>query len=75
MAKIKHPSTVDIVNEIATASKNIGITHLSNNHEYWDGSTMALEGGKQVYNFGTCGYLGLETHPEIKDVSMDYLYN
>ena len=38
--------------------------HINSEEETFDGTKFTIK-GKQLKNFGTCGYLGLETHPKL----------
>lgn len=56
---------LDTVDSVLSVSKKKGIIHLHAEDEALDGQTLTLNGQK-VLHFGTCGYLGLEHHPDIK---------
>lgn len=70
MAKIRHNNIIDTVESVLSVSKKKGIIHLHAEDEVLDGQTLTLN-GRQVLHFGTCGYLGLEHHPQLKAGSID----
>ncbi|MFN5442790.1 MAG: aminotransferase class I/II-fold pyridoxal phosphate-dependent enzyme, partial [Crocinitomicaceae bacterium] len=72
MAKINHLNYLDIVDTIFSSSKNKGLTHIDSDETYFDGSGFLIQ-GKELKNFGTCGYLGLETHPKLAEGSIDLI--
>lgn len=72
MAKINHLNYLDIVDTIFSSSKNKGLTHIDSDESYFDGSGFLIR-GKELKNFGTCGYLGLETHPKLAEGSIDLI--
>lgn len=72
MAKINHLNYLDIVDTIFSSSKNKGLTHIDSDETYFDGSGFFIR-GKELKNFGTCGYLGLETHPKLAEGSIDLI--
>ncbi|WP_114778998.1 bifunctional aminotransferase class I/II-fold pyridoxal phosphate-dependent enzyme/GNAT family N-acetyltransferase [Botryobacter ruber] len=65
MAKIRHNNILDTVDSVLSVSKKKGIIHLHAEDDALDGQTLTLK-GRKVLHFGTCGYLGLEHHPEVK---------
>lgn len=65
MAKIRHNHILDTVDSVLSVSKKKGIIHLHAEDEALSGQHLTLNGSK-VLHFGTCGYLALEHHPEIK---------
>jgi 7-keto-8-aminopelargonate synthetase-like enzyme len=70
MAKIRHNNIIDTVESVLAVSKKKGIIHLHAEDERLDGRTLTL-GGRKVLHFGTCGYLGLEHHPKVKEAAID----
>ena len=38
--------------------------HINSEEKSFNGEKFTIQ-GKELINFGTCGYLGLETHPEL----------
>ncbi len=71
MAKIRHNNIVDTINDIATQASERGITHLTFSGEEWTGRYLSID-GRQMLNFGTCGYLGLESHTKVIQSAIDY---
>jgi len=72
MAKINHNNYLDVVDTIFSSSKLKGLTHIHSDEKYFDGKEFTIR-GKQLKNFGTCGYLGLENHPLLVEGSIDLL--
>ena len=70
MAKINHTNYLDVVDTIFSSSKNKGLTHINSDEEFFDGKSFTIR-GKELKNFGTCGYLGLETHPLLAEGAID----
>lgn len=64
VAKTKHEQIIDTVNEVADISANLGIAHITIEDEILNGRTIRIQ-GKDIFNFGSCSYLGLERHPKI----------
>jgi 7-keto-8-aminopelargonate synthetase-like enzyme len=65
MAKIRHNNILDTVDAVLSVSKKKGIIHLHAEDQTLSGQHITLNGNK-VLHFGTCGYLGLEHHPQVK---------
>ncbi len=61
---------MDTVDSVLSVSKKKGIIHLHAEDQELSGKCLTLN-GKKVLHFGTCGYLGLEHHPEIKKGAID----
>lgn len=72
MAKIKHSSPYDVVDQILTSAKSRKIMHLSSQEEEINGDFLKIN-NQELINFGTCGYLGLEKHPHVLAKSRDLL--
>jgi 7-keto-8-aminopelargonate synthetase-like enzyme/predicted N-acyltransferase len=70
MAKTKHNNFLDTVDEIFTDAKNQGVFHLYTEDEAYSGRHLQIN-GKQLYHFGTTGYLGLEQDPRLKQAAID----
>lgn len=64
MAKINHSNYLDIVDNVWSAAKEKGIMHLNSKENFFDGNFFEI-GDKKLVNFGTCGYMGLESHPNL----------
>jgi len=71
MAKITHNNYLDTVNDIVNESRDRKVTHLTYDSEKWEGKYMYIE-NQALLNFGTCGYLGLETDPRLIDKACEY---
>lgn len=72
MAKIKHNKFIDTVNDIFGEAKKKGVLQLQDDSELWSGNSIRIN-DKKLNNFGTCGYMGLETHPTVIEESRKYL--
>lgn len=72
MAKIIHSSTIDVIDHIVTAAKEKGTMHICSEEQSFDGNFFKIN-GKMFKNFGTCGYLGLETHPLLIEGAIDLI--
>ncbi|QNF35222.1 aminotransferase class I/II-fold pyridoxal phosphate-dependent enzyme [Adhaeribacter swui] len=70
MAKIRHNNIIDTVDSVLSVSKKKGIIHLHAQDQTLNGQVLTLN-GHQVLHFGTCGYLGLEHNPKLKEGSID----
>ena len=64
MAKINHNNYLDVVDSVWTSAKEKGIMHINSEEQQFDGTKFTIK-GKELINFGTCGYMGLETHPDL----------
>jgi 7-keto-8-aminopelargonate synthetase-like enzyme/predicted N-acyltransferase len=71
MAKINHNNYLDTIDELLTDAKKRGIIHLVNEDESLTGRHLTI-GNKELLNFGTCGYLGLEMDQRLKDMCIDF---
>lgn len=71
MAKINHNSYHDTVNDLLEQAQKKGVMYLENSDDMWLGNHMQMDGRKLV-NFGTCGYLGLETNSQLIRKSLEY---
>lgn len=65
MAKIIHNNINDTINSALSVSQKKGVIHLHAEDKMLNGRHLTLKNQK-VLHFGTCGYLGLEHHPELK---------
>jgi 7-keto-8-aminopelargonate synthetase-like enzyme len=63
-ARSKHDLVLDTIDEVTRISSSLGISQLQVQDEQLQGAVMHVN-GKQVVNFGSCSYLGLEKHPQI----------
>ncbi len=64
MAKINHTNYLDVVDSVWSSAKEKGIMHINSEENFFDGTSFKIR-GKKLINFGTCGYLGLEKHPDL----------
>ncbi|MFT6638801.1 MAG: 7-keto-8-aminopelargonate synthetase-like enzyme/predicted N-acyltransferase [Flavobacterium sp.] len=69
MAKIKHNNFIDTVDEVLSGAKNAGVLHLYAEDKKLTGRTIQIK-GKEMYHFGTTGYLGLEQDERIKEAAI-----
>ncbi|MDF0716071.1 aminotransferase class I/II-fold pyridoxal phosphate-dependent enzyme [Muricauda sp. 334s03] len=70
MAKIKHHNFLNTVHEVFTDAKQAGVLHLYAGGESFSGRTIEVS-GKELYHFGTTGYLGLEQDSRLKTAAID----
>ena len=61
---------IDTVNDIITLSKSRKVTHLVTEDQSYEGRIISIE-GRQLINFGSYGYLGLELDKRLKDAAID----
>ncbi len=74
MAKISHPNFVDTINDVLFEAKKREVLLLESNDIKWQGSHIHIN-NKDLSNFGTCGYMGLETHPKVIEKTIEYTKN
>jgi len=72
MAKINHSNYLDVVNSVWSAAKEQGVMHINSQENSFDGSSFKIK-GRELKNFGICGYLGLEKHPKMIEGSIDLI--
>ncbi|MGB3345428.1 MAG: aminotransferase class I/II-fold pyridoxal phosphate-dependent enzyme [Aequorivita sp.] len=70
MAKIKHNNFLDTVNEVFTDAKQEGVIHLYAEGETFNGRTIGVK-NRNLFHFGTTGYLGLEQDIRLKEAAID----
>ncbi|PJJ09403.1 7-keto-8-aminopelargonate synthetase-like enzyme [Flavobacterium sp. 1] len=70
MAKINHNNYLDVVDNVWTSAKEKGIMHINSEEQSFNGEKFTIN-GRDLINFGTCGYLGLEMHPDLIANSME----
>jgi len=61
---------LNTVHEVFTDAKQAGVLHLYAGGESFSGRTIEV-GGRELYHFGTTGYLGLEQDSRLKTAAMD----
>ena len=69
MAKIKHNNFIDTVDEVLSAAKKEGVLHLYAEDKVFTGKTIQIK-GKEMFHFGTTGYLGLEQDNRLKEAAI-----
>ncbi len=69
MAKIKHNNFIDTVDEVFSEAKKEGILHLYAEDKVLTGRTIQIK-GKEMFHFGTTGYLGLEQDNRLKEAAI-----
>jgi 7-keto-8-aminopelargonate synthetase-like enzyme/predicted N-acyltransferase len=62
-------SIINTVNDIMTACQQKGITHLFTEDEIYNGRTITIQ-GKELINFGSCSYLGLDVDERLKEAAI-----
>ena len=72
MAKVNHNNHLNTIKELSDDGARKKVLHLSTEGEDYDGKTVNIE-GKKYLNFGSCGYLGLETDQRLKNKACEYL--
>jgi 7-keto-8-aminopelargonate synthetase-like enzyme len=69
MAKIKHNNFIDTVDEVLSRAKKEGVLHLYAENKVLTGRTIQIK-GKEMFHFGTTGYLGLEQDNRLKEAAI-----
>ena len=69
MAKIRHNNFIDTVDGVFSGAKKEGVLHLYAQGGSLNGRTITI-GGKEMFHFGTTGYLGLEQDDRIKEAAI-----
>lgn len=64
IARTRHEQILDTIDEVTNISANLGIAQLEIEDLDLNGRTIHVK-GREVVNFGSCSYLGLEKHPKI----------
>lgn len=62
--------SIEILNQIIKDGSNRGLIHHHTEDAIMNGRTVTIEGQEQL-NFGSCSYLGLEVHPQLKEGVID----
>jgi len=70
MAKIRTNNFLDTVHEVFTQAKEEGVMHLYAEGDKFLGRKIKIA-GKEMYHFGTTGYLGLEQDTRLKKSAID----
>lgn len=69
MAKIKHNNFLDTVNDVFTDAIDEGVLHLYAEGESFSARTIGVK-NKNLFHFGTTGYLGLEQDMRLKEAAI-----
>ena len=69
MAKIRHNNFIDTVDEVIADATKEGILHLYAEGDKLTGRMIQVQ-GKELYHFGTTGYLGLEQDRRLKNAAI-----
>jgi 7-keto-8-aminopelargonate synthetase-like enzyme len=70
ISKTRHEQILDTIDEVTNISASLGIAQLKVENEEINGRTITIK-GREVVNFGSCSYLGLEKNPEIVEGVVD----
>ncbi|MFZ6009125.1 MAG: aminotransferase class I/II-fold pyridoxal phosphate-dependent enzyme, partial [Bacteroidota bacterium] len=73
MAKIKHNNFLDTVDEVFSDAKKCGVLHLYTEDEELTGRKVKIK-GKDLFHFGTTGYLGLEQDVRLKTAAVEAIW-
>lgn len=68
--KSKHEQMLDTIGLIVQKLIPLGITHQSPDDDYFDGRLIHIK-GKEMVNFSSCSYLGLELDQRLKNGAID----
>lgn len=68
--KSKHEQILEMMDQVVTTSKKLGIAHLTTEDYELDGRHIMIR-GKSLINFSSCGYLGLELDQRLKSGAID----
>lgn len=61
---------LDALDDLVTQAVGRGLAHSAAQDEQLDGRVITVD-GRRLVNFGSCSYLGLETHPELVAAVVD----
>jgi len=64
ITRTRHEQILDTIDEVTNISANLGIAQLEVEDLDLNGRTIQVK-GREVVNFGSCSYLGLEKNPKI----------
>lgn len=68
--KSKHEQVLELINQLANVLRELGVTHITSEDESLNGRTI-LNKGRELINFSSCSYLGLEHDPRLKKAVID----
>ncbi len=71
MSNIHYTKLLNTISNVYDAGKTAEVICLENRTENWNGQELNIN-QKELINFGTCGYLGLETDRRLIDRAMEY---
>ncbi|MCX2681937.1 bifunctional aminotransferase class I/II-fold pyridoxal phosphate-dependent enzyme/GNAT family N-acetyltransferase [Galbibacter sp. EGI 63066] len=74
MAKIKNNNFLDTVNDVFTDATRQGVLHLYADGDLFTGRKISVQ-GKNLFHFGTTGYLGLEQDMRLKNAASEAIFN
>jgi 7-keto-8-aminopelargonate synthetase-like enzyme len=74
MAKIKHNNFIDTVDEVLSGAKKEEVLHLYAEDKKLTGRTIQIK-GKEMFHFGTTGYVGLERDMRLKEAAIAAINN
>ncbi|MFD2586052.1 aminotransferase class I/II-fold pyridoxal phosphate-dependent enzyme [Croceitalea marina] len=74
MAKIKHHNFLNTVHEVFTDAKQEGVLHLYAEGDSFSGRKIKVK-NRDLFHFGTTGYLGLEQDQRLKKASIQAIEN
>lgn len=74
MAKIKHNNFMDTIDEVISNAKEKGVVHLYASGHSLKGRTIEIN-HKEMYHFGTTGYLGLEQDLRLKEAAAKAIFD
>jgi 7-keto-8-aminopelargonate synthetase-like enzyme len=74
MSNYKFNKLINTVDECLTNGANNGIFHVSVEDNHLNGRTVTID-GKEVVNFGSCSYLGLEVDDRLKEGAIEATRN
>ena len=69
MAKIKHHNFLNTVHEVFTDAKQQGVLHLNADGDSFSGRKIRVD-NRDLFHFGTTGYLGLEQDARLKEAAI-----
>jgi len=72
MSNVHYTKLLNTIANVIDSGSNAKVIHLENRADNWNGREMTVNQEKLI-NFGTCGYLGLETDRRLIDRSKEYL--
>ncbi len=70
MRKSSRNNSIHVINEAISVARDRGIIHLFTQDDQLTGRIITID-GKQLLNFGSCSYLGLETDERMKEAAID----